>query len=222
MDHDPSLTNLLSLVLDATLETLVMVVVATVLAGIAGLTLGVLLALTHPHGVTPRPLVFRLLSGVVNVGRSVPFVILMVAIVPFTRLVAGTSIGTRAAIVPLVVAAIPYVARVVHASLEEVPRGLVEAIVAMGATPLQVVREAYLREARPALVRGLTLIAISLVGYSAMAGAVGGGGLGDLAVRYGYQRFRTDVMVATVIVLVLLVQTLQAAGERLARRLDHR
>jgi ABC-type methionine transport system permease subunit len=222
VDHDPSLTNLLSLVLDATLETLVMVVVATVLAGIAGLTLGVLLALTHPHGVTPRPLVFRLLSGVVNVGRSVPFVILMVAIVPFTRLVAGTSIGTRAAIVPLVVAAIPYVARVVHASLEEVPRGLVEAIVAMGATPLQVVREAYLREARPALVRGLTLIAISLVGYSAMAGAVGGGGLGDLAVRYGYQRFRTDVMVATVIVLVLLVQTLQAAGERLARRLDHR
>jgi D-methionine transport system permease protein len=222
VDHHASLTSLADLLLTATLETLGMVVSSTILAGVVGLVLGVSLTLTRPEGVLPRPFLHRLLGAAINVGRSVPFVILMVAIVPFTRLVAGTSIGTRAAVVPLVVAAIPYVARVVHASLEEVPQGLVEAIAAMGATPVQIIREAYLREARPALVRGMTLVAISLVSYSAMAGAVGGGGLGDLAVRYGYQRFRTDVMVATVIVLVVLVQALQAAGERLARRLDHR
>lgn len=216
------LTDLATLVIDATLETLFMVIAGTALASVIGLALGVLLTLTHAKGVLPRPLAHRVLGAIVDVGRSVPFVILMVAIVPFTRLVAGTSIGTRAAIVPLTVAAIPYVARVVHAALEEVPRSLVEAVVAMGATPWQLVREVYLREARPALVRGLTLTAISIVGYSAMAGAVGGGGLGDLAVRYGYQRFRTDVMLATVVVLVVLVQTLQATGEHLARRLDHR
>ncbi|MBN9163217.1 MAG: ABC transporter permease [Myxococcales bacterium] len=213
---------LASLLLEATLETIVMVVASTAMASVIGVALGIVLVLTHRDGVVPRPLVHRVVGALVNVGRSVPFVILMVAIIPFTRFVTGTSIGTRAAIVPLVVAAIPYVARVAHAALEEVPRGLVDAIVAMGATPLQVVREAYLREARPALARGLTLTAISLVGYSAMAGAIGGGGLGDLAVRYGYQRFRTDVMVATVVVLVVLVQALQATGERLARRLDHR
>ena len=222
MDALATLTPLASLLLEATLETIVMVVASTAMASVIGVALGIVLVLTHREGVVPRPLVHRFVGALVNVGRSVPFVILMVAIIPFTRFVTGTSIGTRAAIVPLVVAAIPYVARVAHAALEEVPRGLVDAIVAMGATPLQVVREAYLREARPALARGLTLTAISLVGYSAMAGAIGGGGLGDLAVRYGYQRFRTDVMVATVVVLVVLVQALQAAGERLARRLDHR
>lgn len=222
MDGLATLMPLASLLLEATLETLVMVVASTAMASVIGVALGIVLVLTHREGVIPRPLVHRVVGAVVNVGRSVPFVILMVAIIPFTRFVTGTSIGTQAAIVPLVVAAIPYVARVAHAALEEVPRGLVDAIVAMGATPLQVVREAYLREARPALARGLTLTAISLVGYSAMAGAIGGGGLGDLAVRYGYQRFRTDVMVATVVVLVVLVQALQAAGERLARRLDHR
>ena len=222
MDALATLTPLASLLLEATLETIVMVVASTAMAGVVGLALGIVLVLTHREGVLPRRLVHRSVGALVNVGRSVPFVILMVAIIPFTRFVTGTSIGTRAAVVPLVVAAIPYVARVAHAALEEVPRGLVDAIVAMGATPLQVVREAYLREARPALARGLTLTAISLVGYSAMAGAIGGGGLGDLAVRYGYQRFRTDVMVATVVVLVVLVQALQAAGERLARRLDHR
>ncbi len=222
MDALATLTPLASVLLEATLETIVMVVASTALASVVGVALGIVLVLTHREGVVPRPLVHRVVGAVVNVGRSVPFVILMVAIIPFTRFVTGTSIGTRAAIVPLVVAAIPYVARVAHAALEEVPRGLVDAIVAMGASPLQVVREAYLREARPALARGLTLTAISLVGYSAMAGAIGGGGLGDLAVRYGYQRFRTDVMVATVVVLIVLVQALQAAGERLARRLDHR
>jgi ABC-type methionine transport system permease subunit len=146
----------------------------------------------------------------------------MVAIIPFTRLVVGTSIGTGAAIVPLVVGAIPYVARLAEAALKEVDRGVIEAVVTMGATPWQVVRRAYIPEAIPSLVRAVTLTAITLVGYSAMAGAVGGGGLGDVAIRYGYQRFRPDVMVMTVVVLVVMVQAIQHAGESLARRLDRR
>jgi ABC-type methionine transport system permease subunit len=206
----------------ATGETLLMVAVSTALAGAAGLALGVLVVATERGGILPAPQFHRLLGAVINVGRSVPFIILMVAIIPFTRLVAGSSIGTRAAIVPLVVGAIPYVARLAEAALREVDRGVIEAVVTMGASPWQVVRRAYLPEAVPALVRAVTLTAITLVGYSAMAGAVGGGGLGDVAIRYGYQRFRPDVMVLTVVVLVAMVQAIQWAGESLARRLDRR
>ena len=206
----------------ATLETLLMVAVSTVLAGAAGLALGVLVVATERGGVLAAPRAHRVLGGAINVGRSVPFIILMVAIIPFTRLVVGSSIGTRAAIVPLVVGAIPYVARLAEAALREVDRGVVEAVVTMGATPWQVVRRAYLPETVPALVRAATLTAITLVGYSAMAGAVGGGGLGDVAIRYGYQRFRPDVMALTVVVLVAMVQSIQLAGESLARRLDRR
>ncbi len=206
----------------ATGETLLMVAVSTALAGAAGLALGVLVVATERGGILPAPRLHRLLGAVINVGRSIPFIILMVAIIPFTRLVAGSSIGTRAAIVPLVVGAIPYVARLAEAALREVDRGVIEAVVTMGASPWQVVRRAYLPEAVPALVRAVTLTAITLVGYSAMAGAVGGGGLGDVAIRYGYQRFRPDVMVLTVVVLVAMVQAIQWAGESLARRLDRR
>jgi ABC-type methionine transport system permease subunit len=206
----------------ATIETLLMVSVSTALAGIAGLALGVLVVATELGGVLPAPRAHRVLGAAINVGRSIPFIILMVAIIPFTRLVVGTSIGTSAAIVPLVVGAIPYVARLAESALKEVDRGVIEAVVTMGATPWQVVRRAYIPEAVPALVRAVTLTAITLVGYSAMAGAVGGGGLGDVAIRYGYQRFRPDVMVMTVIVLVAMVQAIQFAGESLARRLDRR
>jgi ABC-type methionine transport system permease subunit len=206
----------------ATGETLLMVAVSTALAGAAGLALGVLVVATERGGILPAPRLHRLLGAIINVGRSIPFIILMVAIIPFTRLVAGSSIGTRAAIVPLVVGAIPYVARLAEAALREVDRGVIEAVVTMGASPWQVVRRAYLPEAVPALVRAVTLTAITLVGYSAMAGAVGGGGLGDVAIRYGYQRFRPDVMVLTVVVLVAMVQAIQWAGESLARRLDRR
>ena len=206
----------------ATIETLLMVAVSTALAGAAGLALGVLVVATEPGGVLAAPRAHRVLGAVINVGRSIPFIILMVAIIPFTRLVVGTSIGTSAAIVPLVVGAIPYVARLAEAALKEVDRGVIEAVVTMGATPWQVVRRAYIPEAVPALVRAVTLTAITLVGYSAMAGAVGGGGLGDVAIRYGYQRFRPDVMVMTVVVLVVMVQAIQLAGESLARRLDRR
>ncbi|MGA9520576.1 MAG: methionine ABC transporter permease [Myxococcaceae bacterium] len=213
---------LLALLVPATLETLLMVSVATAVSCVAGLALGVLLVTTEPGGLHPIPVLNRALGAVVNVGRSIPFIILMVALIPFTRLLVGTSIGTRAALIPLIIAAIPSVARLVESALREVPVGLVEALTVMGATPLQVIRHAYLREALPALVRGATLTAISLVSYSAMAGAVGGGGLGDLAIRYGYQRFRTDVMLATILVLLALVQGLQFFGERVARRFDYR
>ena len=214
--------QLFSMLGQAALETLLMVFVSTALAGVAGLALGVLVVATGPGGVLPAPRTHRVLGALIDVGRSIPFIILMVAIIPFTRMVVGTSIGTAAAIVPLVVGAIPFVARLAEAALREVDRGVVEAVVTMGATPWQVVRRAYLPEAVPALVRAVTLTAITLVGYSAMAGAVGGGGLGDVAIRYGYQRFRPDVMVMTVVVLVVMVQAIQLAGESLARRLDRR
>lgn len=206
----------------STLETLYMVGVSTLLAAVGGLILGVLMVATERGRVLSAPRVNRILGAVVNVGRSVPFIILMVAIIPLTRWLVGSAIGTEAAIVPLVVGAIPYVARLVESALKEVDGGVVEAVVSMGATPWQVITRAYLPEAVPALVRAVTLTAITLIGYSAMAGAVGGGGLGDVAVRYGYQRFRPDVMLATVVILVALVQLIQLAGETVARRYDRR
>ncbi|WP_437958944.1 methionine ABC transporter permease [Sorangium sp. So ce119] len=204
----------------ATLETLYMAAVAAVLVLLAGLPLGVLLVITDRGGLWERPLLNRALGTLVNVGRSVPFIILMVAIVPLTRLLVGTTIGTTAAIVPLVVAAIPFMGRVVEQSLREVDPGLVEAAVAMGSTQRQVIVRVLLPEALPSLVRGTALMVISLLGYSAMAGAVGGGGLGDLAVKYGYMRFRTDVMLGCLVVLLVLVQAVQRLGDGLAARFD--
>ncbi|WP_414481776.1 methionine ABC transporter permease [Limnochorda sp.] len=212
----------LKLTWEALQETLLMVGVATVLAELGGLPLGVLLVTTAPGRILASPRLHHVLGLIVNVGRSIPFIILMVAIIPFTRWLVGTSIGTTAAMVPLTVAAIPYVARLVESSLNEVDPGVVEAAVAMGATPWQVIWKVYLPEAVPSLILGGTITAITLVGYSAMAGAVGGGGLGDLAIRYGYQRFRTDVMLVTVAVLVVLVQGIQYLGSYWARRLDRR
>jgi D-methionine transport system permease protein len=206
----------------ATLETFAMVGVATLFTVLAGLPLGVLLVLTDRGGLLPAPVLHRALGLVVNVGRSLPFIILLVVVLPLTRLIVGTSIGTAAAIVPLALAAIPFFARVVEAALREVDPGLVEAAHAMGCPPGQIVRKVLLPEALPALVLGLTITVISLIGYSAMAGAVGGGGLGDLAIRYGYQRFETGVMVATVVLLLLLVQGLQLGGNTIAQRLSRR
>jgi D-methionine transport system permease protein len=203
----------------ATAETLAMVGAATLFTVLLGLPLGVLLVVTERGGLLPAPALSRTLGLAVNVGRSLPFIILLVAVLPLTRLLVGTSIGTAAAIVPLALAAIPFFARVVETALREVDPGLVEAAQAMGCTPGQIVAKVLLPEALPSLVLGLTITVISLVGYSAMAGAVGGGGLGDLAIRYGYQRFETGVMVATVVLLVLLVQGIQLVGSRLARRL---
>ncbi|NTX09426.1 ABC transporter permease [Myxococcus sp. CA051A] len=205
----------------ATLETLYMTSVATVLVVLAGLPLGVLLVLTDRGGLWERPALHRVLGTLVNVGRSVPFIILMVAIVPLTRLLVGTTIGTTAAIVPLVVAAIPFMGRVVEQGLREVDSGLVEAAIAMGSTHRRVIFRVLIPEALPSLVRGTALVVISLLGYSAMAGAVGGGGLGDLAVKYGYMRFRTDVMLGCLAVLLALVQLVQWLGDGVASRFDH-
>ncbi len=203
-------------------ETMLMVGISVALAMVGGLPLGVLLVTTSPGNITPNPAAYKVLSTVVNIGRSIPFIILLVAIIPFTRLIVGTSIGTAAAIVPLTVAAIPFVARIVESALRDVDRGVVEAAQAMGASPWQIIIKVLLPEALPTLVLGVTITAVNLIGYSAMAGAVGGGGLGDLAIRYGYQRFRGDVMLMTVIVLVLLVEIVQAVGDWAAESLNRK
>ncbi|MBO2521265.1 MAG: methionine ABC transporter permease [Firmicutes bacterium] len=214
--------QVLQLLWQATLETLYMVACSSALGALFGLPVGVLLVVTAPGHILPNRVIHRITGVVVNIGRSVPFVILMIAIIPFTRMIAGTSIGTTAAIVPLTVSAIPYVARLVESALSEVDFGVIEAAESMGATPLQIIWKVLLPESLPSLVLGFTITTVSLVSYSAMAGAIGGGGLGDLAIRYGYQRFRSDIMIQTVVVLVVLVQLVQMAGNALARRLDHR
>lgn len=206
----------------ATLETLAMVSVATVVASIFGLPLGILLATTEQNHILEQPLLHRMLGGIANLGRSVPFIILMVAIIPFTRKIAGTSIGTTAAIVPLTVAAIPFVARLVEGALKEIDAGVIEAAESMGASPPEIIYKVLIPEALPALVLAVTLTAVNLIGYSAMAGAIGGGGLGDLAIRYGYQRFRGDIMLQTVIILVVMVQGVQMLGDKIAQRLYKR
>jgi D-methionine transport system permease protein len=213
---------MLALLADALVETLQMVAASLLVAVAFGLPLGIVLACSDRGGVIENRPLNRVLGAIVNATRSTPFIILMVAVIPFTRLVTGTSIGTAAAIVPLSIAAIPFFARLVEAALREVDRGLVEAAQAMGASPWQIVGKVLVPEALPGIVAGLTITAVSLVGYSAMAGAVGGGGLGDLGIRYGYQRFNGEVMLAVVLVLIALVQLMQSAGDRLARRLTKR
>ncbi|ROO89371.1 D-methionine transport system permease protein [Actinocorallia herbida] len=203
-------------------ETFQMVWVSAVLTALGGLLLGVLLILTDRGGLAPCVPVNRVLGLVVNVGRSLPFIILMVAVLPLTRAVVGTTIGTEAAIVPLTIGAIPFFARLAETALREVDPGVVAAARAMGASRGQIVGKVLLREARPGLVAGLTVTVITLIGYSAMAGAIGGGGLGDLAIRYGYQRFETGTMIACVAVLVVLVQVIQMLGDLLVRRLSHK
>jgi D-methionine transport system permease protein len=214
--------EIISYLISATGETLYMVAVAAALGTLLGLPLGVFLATSRAGEIAAAPFANRGIGAVVNATRSTPFIILVVAIIPFTRLIAGTSIGTTAAIVPLTIAATPFIARIVESAIREVDPGLIEAARAMGATPLQIVRKVLVPEARPSIVLGLTLSVVSLIGYSAMVGAVGGGGLGDLGIRYGYQRFMPEVMAAVVIILIALVQTVQSAGDALARRLDRR
>ncbi|MFG1425080.1 methionine ABC transporter permease [Roseixanthobacter glucoisosaccharinicivorans] len=213
---------IVDLLIEATRQTLYMVAVAGLIGTAIGLPLGVFLATSRSGELFAAPVLNHTLGLVVNAARSTPFIILVVAIIPFTRLIAGTSIGTNAAIVPLTVAAAPFIARLIEAAIREVDQGLVEAARAMGASPLQIVAKVLLPEALPAITLALTLAVVSLLGYSAMVGAVGGGGLGDLGIRFGYQRFMPDVMAAVVIVLILLVQAVQSFGDLLARRLDKR
>lgn len=214
--------EVISQLIYSTGQTLYMVGVAALLGTVFGLPLGVFLATSQKGEILAAPAANRVLGAVVNATRSTPFIILVVAIIPFTRLVAGTSIGTTAAIVPLVVAATPFIARIVESAIREVDPGLIEAARAMGATPLQIVRKVLVPEAMPSISLGLTLAIVSLIGYSAMVGAVGGGGLGDLGIRYGYQRFMPDVMLAVVVILIALVQSVQTIGDMIARKLNRR
>ena len=203
-------------------ETVYMVVVSMIIATIIGVPIGVLLHTTSKGQILESPGVNRVVGAIVNAVRSIPFIILLVAIIPFTRLLVGTAIGTTAAMVPLVIAAIPFIGRQVETSLKEVPFGLVEAAQSMGATPAQIIWKVLLPESMSSIVAQLTTVIISLVGESAMAGAVGGGGLGDLAIRDGYQRFRPEIMIATVVILIVLVQLVQFVGNTIAKRLDKR
>jgi D-methionine transport system permease protein len=201
-------------------ETVYMVAVSMAIASALGIPLGVLLYATDKGQILEAPVLNKVIGTIVNAIRSIPFIILMVAIIPLTRLLVGSAIGTTAAMVPLVIASVPFIGRQVETSLKEVPYGLIEAALAMGATPLQIISRVVLPESMPGIVAQLTTVIISLVGESAMAGAIGGGGLGDLAIRYGYQRFRPEVMIATVIILIVLVQAVQFAGNTIARHLD--
>ena len=216
------LSNLVPLIFDSFVETLIMVAVSSVIGTALGLPLGILLFVTDPKGFLPMPALNVSLGAVVNALRSIPFIILLVAIIPLTRVIAGTSIGTAAAVVPLTIAVAPFIARLVETSLREVDKGLIEAAQAMGATNLQIVMKVLLPEAMPGIVAGLTISLVSLVGYSAMAGAIGGGGLGDMGIRYGYQRFMPDVMLAVVVILIVFVQAMQSFGDWLVRRMSHK
>ena len=213
---------LINLLVKALWQTLQMVAAAGLLGTLVGLPIGVFLATSARGELFAAPAVNRIVGLVVNALRSTPFIILVVAIIPFTRLVTGTSIGTIAAIVPLTISTIPFVARLIEAAIREVDKGLIEAARAMGATPFQIVTKVLLAEAKPGITLALTLTLVSLIGYSAMVGAVGGGGLGDLGIRYGYQRFMPEVMLTVVVVLIVLVQAVQSAGDHLARRFDKR
>lgn len=214
--------NLINMLMEATWQTIYMVAVSTLLGAIGGLPIGVFLACSQKGELLSAPLANKVLGVIVNATRSVPFIILVVAIIPFTRLVAGTSIGTTAAIVPLTIAAVPFIARLVENAIREVDSGLIEAARSMGATPMQIIRKVLIPEALSGITLGLTLAVVSLLGYSAMVGAVGGEGLGDLGIRYGYQRFMPEVMGLVVLILIVLVQLVQTIGEWIARRVDKR
>jgi len=214
-----ALDAFIQLVASATLQTLAMVGLSTVFSLALGFPLGILLCVTEPSGIAPRPVLNQILSRIVNVLRSFPFIILMILLFPLSRIIIGTSIGTVATIVPLSIAAAPFVARIIESALKEVDPGVIQAARAMGSKNAQIIIRVMIPEALPSLVSGVTLTIINLIGYSAMAGAIGGGGLGDLAIRYGYQRFRSDIMIASVVIILVLVEVIQFAGTRISNRL---
>ena len=210
------------LLLEGTWQTVLMTVISTVFSYLFGLPLGVLVTVTSEGSLRPHRILNMVLGWIVNIGRSIPFIILLVALIPVTRFLVGTSLGVVGAIVPLVVAATPFVARMVESSLQEVSAGCIEAAESFGASTMQIIWKVLLPEALPSLIRGGSIAFITLFGHSAMAGAIGAGGLGDIAVRYGYYRYQDNVMVATIIILIVLVQLVQTIGDRIARVIDKR
>lgn len=216
------LSGLFDLMLQPLLQTLYMVSLSTLFAVLLGLPLGILLVISDKGHIWPKPKLNKVLGFIINIMRSLPFIILIIAIFPLSRLIVGTTIGSTAAIVPLSIAAAPFVARVIESALREVNWGVIEASISVGATIPQIIFKVLIPEALPSLVLGITLTIISILGYSAMAGAIGGGGLGDLAIRYGYQRFETDVLIATIVVLIILVEIVQTIGNVIAKKVDKR
>lgn len=204
------------------LESLYMTLLSSFLAYVIGLPIGIILVVTDKQGIKPMPLLNQILGVVVNLLRSVPFIILLLAVMPLTRAIIGTTLGTNATVVPLVIASAPYIARLVESSIKEVDPGVIEAAQAMGATPFQIVKKVLIPEAKPSLFVGAAIATTTILGYSAMAGFVGGGGLGDIAIRYGYNRYQTDIMLVTVVILVFIVQGFQIVGIRLSKRSDKR
>ena len=215
-------SEITSMIIEGVWATLYMTLVSTFMGYLFGLPLGVLLAVSDKDGLKPNPVLYKILDVVVNIVRSVPFLILLILLIPFTRLVVGQSYGSTATIVPLVIAAVPFIGRMVESSIKEVDPGVIEAARSMGASNLQIVWKVLLVEARTSLIVGSTITIGTILGYSAMAGCVGGGGLGDIAVRYGYYRYQTDIMIVTVVLLILLVQIFQSVGMFIASKLDKR
>ena len=210
------------MIINGVWATLYMTVASTVLGYVFGLPMGVLLAITDKEGLTPNAVVYKILDVIANIVRSIPFLILLILLIPFTRLLVGQSYGSTATIVPLVIAAIPFIGRMVESSIKEVDPGVIEAARSMGASNMQIVMKVLLVEARTSLLTGATIAIGTILGYSAMAGTVGGGGLGDIAIRYGYHRYQPDIMIVTVILLVVLVQIFQTIGMFIANKLDKR
>lgn len=215
-------SSTITMIIEGIGQTLLMVIFATLFGYVFGLPLGIALFLNDKDGIKPNKKVYRVLDVFVNIGRSIPFIILLILIIPFTRLLVGKSYGTAATIVPLTISAIPFIGRMVESSLKEVDKGVIEAAESMGATTSQIVFKVLLLEARSSLVNGATICVGTIIGYSAMAGAVGGGGLGDIAIRYGYYRYQTDIMLITVIIIVVMVQLFQLIGSKISKKLDKR
>jgi D-methionine transport system permease protein len=216
------LAETIILIFRALFETLYMVIFSTLFAIIFGFPIGLVLVLTQKGGLLENLNLNNALNSIINTARSIPFIIMIIILFPLSRIIVGTSIGSTAAIVPLSIAASPFVARIIETSLNEVDKKVIEAAVSLGANIQQIVFKVMVKESLPSLISGITLTIINILGYSAMAGAIGGGGLGDLAIRYGYQRFRTDILIATVIILILFVETIQRMGSKLSRKFDKR
>lgn len=213
---------MLNILLTALGETVLMVLISTLIASILGVILGIAVHITKPGQIIEHRFFNTIFGVILNIGRSIPFIILLIAVIPITRFIVGTSIGTLAAIVPLTIGAIPFMARLVEGALIEVPHSLIDAANAMGLTPQQIIIKIFIPEALPGILNSVIITMVALVNYSAMAGTIGGGGLGDVAIRYGYQRFDITVMLATVFILILLVQVIQSAGDYLVKKYDHR
>ncbi|MDD3383879.1 MAG: methionine ABC transporter permease [Bacilli bacterium] len=214
--------DLINLLLKGTIETLIMVSISWIISYLIGIPLGVILVITKDNGIKRNKVIYQILEWIINTARSIPFFILMVLVIPLTRYIVGTSIGTIAFLVPLTLGATPFIARMVETSLEEVSQGVIEAAQVMGASTWQIVTKVYLKESIPSLVRGGSITTIALIGYSAMAGVVGGNGLGDIAIRYGLHRYQNNVMIYTLIILIILVQIIQIIFNYIAKKIDKR